>query len=234
MNAAYSHGVCTKQAEPEIATFLFADIAGFTALTEAMGDIEAADLVGEFSAQVGPLLGEHSAHVVKTIGDALMLHAHDPAEAITLGLRLAREIGARHRFPAVRVGMHTGSAVERDGDWFGATVNLAARVSALAAGGEVLLTDATARAAGAVVDVELVDRGRHDLRNVAEPIQIYAAIACDLCMPAAELPIDPVCRMAVEPERGAGTVRHRDAEFHFCSPQCIATFTANPDRYAGA
>lgn len=115
-------------------TFLFADLSGFTALTEAHGDEQAADLVGGFCAAVRRLLAEHQAHEVKAIGDALMLRAGDAAAAIRLGLRIVHDVGAQHGFPLVRVGMHTGLAVERDGDWFGTTVNLAARVSAAASG----------------------------------------------------------------------------------------------------
>ena len=88
------------------------------------------------------------AEEVKAIGDALMLYAHTPAPAVELGLRIVEDVGSRHYFPVVRVGMHTGEAVEREGNWFGAAVNLAARVSAAAAGSEALLTSATRDAAG--------------------------------------------------------------------------------------
>jgi len=131
-------------------TFLFADLSGFTALTEAHGDEQAADLVGGFCGAVRQLLAEYQAQEVKTIGDALMLRTSDAAAAIRLGLCIVHDVGARHGFPLVRVGMHTGPAVERGGDWFGATVNLAARVSAAAGGGEALLTEATKAAAGEV------------------------------------------------------------------------------------
>jgi adenylate cyclase len=72
--------------------------------------------------------------------------------------------------------MHTGPAVERGGDWFGATVNLAARVSAAASGGEALLTAAPRDAAGQLVGVELRERGRWTFRNVTEPVPVYAAV----------------------------------------------------------
>ncbi|MDQ3777545.1 MAG: adenylate/guanylate cyclase domain-containing protein [Actinomycetota bacterium] len=122
------------------ATFVFADIAGFTALTEAHGDEEAVALVGRFAdgvaAELPAVQGEH----VKTIGDALMLRIPEPADAILLGVRIVGGIFEGHGGPAVRVGLHHGAAVERDGDYFGAAVNLAARVSAVAAGGEVLVS----------------------------------------------------------------------------------------------
>ena len=144
-------------------TFLFADLSGFTALTEAHGDEQAADLVGGFCVAVRGLLAEHQAQEVKTIGDALMLRTGDAAAAVRLGLCIVHEVGARHGFPLVRVGMHSGPAVERGGDWFGATVNLAARVSAAAAGGEALLTAVTRTASGDVAGVELRERGSVDV-----------------------------------------------------------------------
>src|SRR5438128_1759090 len=203
-------------AGPHEPTFLFADLAGFTALTEAMGDETAADVVGDFCAAVRELLNEHHAHEVKAIGDALMLHARTPDRAIELGLRIIADVGSRHYFPVVRVGMHTGEAVERAGDWFGAAVNLAARVSAAAAGSEVLLTSATRDAAGTLAGVELHPRGRRAFKNVAGQIEIYAAMRTG-AQTDAGLPIDPVCRMAVDPNHSAGQLMHDGVDYHFCS-----------------
>jgi adenylate cyclase len=156
--------------------FLFADLSGFTALTEAHGDEQAVDLVDGFCVAVRGLLAAHQAQEVKSIGDALMLRSADAAAAIRLGLCIVHDVGTQHGFPLVRVGMHTGPAVERGGDWFGATVNLAARVSAAAAGGEALVTAATRDAAGQLTGVELRERGRWAFRNVAEPVLVYTAV----------------------------------------------------------
>ena len=81
---------------------------------------------------------------MKTIGDALMLRVPNPDEAVLLALDMTHGLMRGHGSPAVRVGLHHGPAIERDGDYFGATVNLAARVSGLASGGEVLVTGGTA------------------------------------------------------------------------------------------
>ena len=211
-------------------TFLFADLSGFTALTEAHGDEEAAHLVGGFCVAVRQLLAAHQAQEVKTIGDALMLRTGDAAAAIRLGLCIVQDVGAQHGFPLVRVGMHTGSAVERDGDWFGATVNLAARVSAAAAGGEVLLTAATQAAACEVEGVELRERGRRAFRNVGEPVPVYAAVRQGTHS-SSGLPIDPVCRMAVDPWHGVGRLTHQGVEYCFCSLGCAGAFAQHPNRY---
>jgi adenylate cyclase len=72
----------------EAATFLFADIAGFTALTEAHGDQEAATLVADFCDAVKAELPASGGDHVKTIGDALMLRIPDPGQAVVLALRI--------------------------------------------------------------------------------------------------------------------------------------------------
>jgi adenylate cyclase len=128
------------------------------------------------------------------------------------------------------VGMHTGPAVERGGDWFGATVNLAARVSAAAAGGEALLTAATRAACGDVEGVELRERGRRAFRNVAEPVPVCAAVRQG-ARSSAGLPIDPVCRMAVDPWHSAGRLTHQGVEYCFCSLGCAGAFAQHPSRY---
>jgi len=218
-------------APAEASTFLFADMAGFTALTEVMGDEEAVAVAEDFFESARALLAKHRAEEVKTIGDALMIRAEEPGLAVRLGLRLAHDIGVRHEFPSVRVGMHTGSALRRGDDWFGATVNLAARVSGAAAGGEVLLTGDTRAGAADLDGVDLVEHGRHSLRNVAEPVALYRALARGGDESAAALPIDPVCRMAVDPEHAAGRLSHDGVEFHFCSLECAGAFAASPERY---
>jgi adenylate cyclase len=209
-------------------TFVFADIAGFTALTEAHGDERAADLVGRFCDEVAPLVTECQGEQIKSIGDAILVRFSLAGQALLFGLRVVSEIGGRHAFPIVRVGMHTGPAVERDGDWFGSTVNLAARVAGAADGGEVLLTQATRDSAGAVGGVELDLRGAHRFRHVPQPTLILRARPAGVS--PATLPIDPVCRMAVEPERSR-RVLFENEDLHFCSTRCAVAFAASPELY---
>jgi len=213
----------------DAATFLFADIAGFTALTEAHGDEQALELVEQFAnavkRELPPIRGEY----VKTIGDALMIRVPDPGDAIRLGLRITHDLLRGHEAPAVRVGLNHGPAVERDGDYFGGTINLAARVSALAGGGEVLVTGHTAALAPDLDGVLYESRGQQVLRNVAEPVEIFAAFPID--ENAEQLAIDPVCQMAVDPARAVGRLVHDANPYFFCSLTCAAAFAQHPERY---
>lgn len=211
------------------ATFLFADIAGFTALTEAIGDEQAVQLVDDFAAVVQKELPKVGGECVKAVGDALMLRVPDPGDAIRLGLWITRSAMSGHRAPSVRVGGNYGSAVERGGDYFGTTINVAARVSALARGGELLVTGQTAELAADLDGVLYESRGRQALRNVAEPVEIFAVVRVD--DDAVQLVVDPVCQMAVDPDRAVGRLLFEGSSYHFCSLSCVAAFSQNPQRY---
>jgi adenylate cyclase len=151
-------------------TFLFTDLVGFTALTAERGDEGAADVALEFYGRVRALLAAHRAEEIKAIGDALMIRCEEPSLAIQLGLRIVSELDEDPDFPAVRVGVNTGTAVRREGDWYGAGVNVAARLCAAAGGGEVLVSEPTHEAAGPLQRIELGERRLHWLKNVTEPV----------------------------------------------------------------
>ncbi len=154
------------------AAFLFVDIVGFTSFTESEGDLRAAELAWRLRLGVERQLG-HDAHVVKTLGDAVMVRIADPVEAAAAGLRIVASALPDEDDPPVRVGVHYGAAVECDGDFFGAAVNIAARVAALAGPGEVLATDEIAAAASRN-GMRATERGARALRNVADPVGLHA------------------------------------------------------------
>ena len=209
-------------------TFLFADIAGFTALTEAHGDEHAADAVEAFCATADEMRGRYAAEHVKSIGDAVLLRTQDAGAAVQMALGIVDELAGRHGVPLVRAGMHTGPAVRRGADWYGATVNLASRVTAAARAGEVLLSETTARALPGLEDVALEDRGLHRFRNVAVPARVYLARRAGL-RPRV-LPVDPVCHMAVDPDQ-ARRVEELGREVYVCSQDCEERFRADPGAY---
>ena len=157
-------------------TFLFADLVGYTALTERRGDDAAADVAVAFQGVAGQIASQCGCEIVKNLGDAVMIHGDDPARVVALALRLRRELAAEGWCPPVRMGVHTGTAVRRGGDWYGSAVNVAARVADAAAAGEVLLSVAT-RERIARAGVSIADRGARTFKNVAAPLAVFAAAA---------------------------------------------------------
>jgi len=81
--------------------------------------------------------------------------------------------------------------------------------------------------------VGLQPRGRRTLRNAGEPVALFEA-SCELARSRDALPIDPVCRMAVDPEHTAGTLVNDGREYHFCSLECARKFADSPKRYTRA
>ena len=201
-------------------------------MTEAHGDEEAAELVADFCEAVGAELPSFGGTQIKTIGDALMLRIPDPGQAVLLGLMVAHDILSGHGAPTVRVGLHHGPAIERAGDYIGAAVNLAARVSAAATGGDVLLTAHTASLAPNVDGVLYESRGRQTLRNVREPVALVAAVRQGHTSDRG-LAIDPVCRMVVDPDRAAGRLVYEDTAYFFCTLACAGDFAREPGRFTG-
>jgi adenylate cyclase len=214
--------------EADIHTFVFADLAGYTALTEAHGDEHAADAAAEFCDAVRMLLPEHDAEEVKAIGDALLLRASDAARAAGLAERIVSGYGSRHRGLGVCVGMHTGTAVRRGDDWFGSAVNVASRVAEAARAGEVLCTEATRAAIGPAVLVR--DRGQRRFKNLPKPVALYELVLARRSR--TELRIDPVCRMVIDPRRAAARRFHGQVEYLFCSDRCALAFDRDPADYA--
>jgi adenylate cyclase len=207
-------------------TFLVADLAGYTALTEAHGDERAAEAAAEFCNAVRAQLRAHGAEEVNTMGDGILVRVDDPRQAVALGQRIVTGYGAGHLMLGVRVGIHTGSAVRRGDDWFGSAVNLAARVADTARAGEVLVTEPTRQALGR--SVRLCPRGRQRFKNVAQWLNVYALV---LDNPPPALPVDPVCHMAVDPARAFAHEVVDGIEYFLCSAECASAFAADPGAY---
>ncbi|GIK83224.1 MAG: hypothetical protein BroJett024_43290 [Alphaproteobacteria bacterium] len=214
----------------ESLTFVFADLAGFTALTEAHGNERAAALATEFCASVGDRVGRIGGEVVKTIGDAALIRTEEAGAAVELGLSILEYEGQQLDFPAVRVGMNSGAAIEKGGDWFGDTVNVAARVVAAAAAGEVVLTRATFDLVSELEDVVFERLGAREFKNVSEPVVLFRASRKGACSGAAT--IDPVCRMRIADHEWVGSLSFEGRVFRFCSMECASRFAADPKRYA--
>jgi adenylate cyclase len=151
-------------------TFLFADLVGFTALTDIEGDQRAAAVGAALQHRVRVVATDHQAEVVKGMGDAAMIRCSDAASAVRLALRLVEDVDSDPALPPIRIGVHSGSAVSHDGDWYGRAVNVASRLCSVAAGGEVLVSESTLAAASEMPRVTVGERRLHWLKNVTEPV----------------------------------------------------------------
>jgi adenylate cyclase len=152
----------------------FADLAGYTRLTEEAGEEEAVDTVERFVEDVEVTLPD-DARVVKTIGDEVMVVGSDPSGLVDWAVALQRMVADRRPLP--RIGMHYGLTLYRDGDYYGREVNLAARVAARAAGGEVVVTSAVVEAAEPHLEFDRIGEVR--LKGFSDATELYVARAAD-------------------------------------------------------
>jgi adenylate cyclase len=162
-----------EAAEPDLGrlhvAIAFADLAGYTRLTEELGEEEALGLVERFVELVEESLPD-DARVIKTIGDEVMIAGAD-ARALA-DWAVGFQALATER-PLPRIGLHCGYALYRDGDYYGRAVNLAARVAARAAGGEVLVTREVRDAAGANLAFDHI--GEVKLKGFDEATELFLA-----------------------------------------------------------
>lgn len=206
---------------------MFVDLAGFTALTEAKGDQDAADVAARFVELARSVMGAED-RLVKSMGDGLLVTSPGPSAGIDFVEALMTAAANEPDFPAVRAGLHHGEAIERDGDVFGAAVNLTARVAAEAHAGEVLGTEPIAAAANQA-GIPVAELGEVTLKNVRGAITLYSLA---LVVGVTDTPIDPVCQTPVDRRGAAGRLRYRNQEYWFCSLTCAAAFASNPAWHA--
>jgi class 3 adenylate cyclase len=160
-------------------TILFSDIKGSTAYAEKKGDVEYMAMINRHNSILFPVIQAEGGRVVKTIGDAILACFQDPVAAVRAGVGMQRalvedrkgrdEIDQIH----IRVGLHTGLGLIKDGDVFGDVVNAASRVQHQADVEQVLITDVlldAARSAG----FECARMGRAELKGKDEPLELYA------------------------------------------------------------
>lgn len=153
-------------------TFLFVDLAGYTALTDERGDEAAAQVAREFRRTMCELSRADGATQVKSMGDGVMIWAPDAASAIALAADAVERVGHRDDLLPIRVGVHTGPAVMRGCDWYGSAVNVAARLSGQAEPNEALISAATREAAD--VPADRLDGCRElVLKGIARPVATW-------------------------------------------------------------
>lgn len=155
-----------------LVTIAFADLVGFTRLGEAVApeDLEElahrlADLAREVA--VAPV------RFVKTIGDEVMLVGTDPVAVLDAVMTLVDATDADADFPRVRVGVATGMAVSRAGDWFGSPVNLASRVTGAARPGSILVAESTREAVGETDDFTWSFAGARRLKGIKSDVKLF-------------------------------------------------------------
>lgn len=212
----------SQPADGASATVAFIDLAGFTAIAEVHGDAAAVETLEIFERMVREALAGYEPPI-KWIGDEAMLSFPD-AEAAILALGgLLQSCRKEPRLPLTRTALNHGPVIRRGSDLFGSTVNIAARIAALASAGQLLATRPVAEAARAK-GIGVRELGEVTIRSVAETVPLYEIELAPAPDPAW---IDPVCKMHAP----YASYRRSSEGPWFCSQRCEDAYRASPQTY---
>ncbi|HEY7606421.1 MAG TPA: adenylate/guanylate cyclase domain-containing protein, partial [Actinomycetes bacterium] len=161
-------------------TILFTDVQGSTQLRARHGDRVADEMLADHESIVRRAIGAYGGTEVAFLGDGFLATFGTPAAGLSCAIAIQHALQAYGRDNAdrrirVRIGIHHGAAVERDGTLYGQAVHAASRVMSEAAGGQILVTAAVRDRAGASGDFSFVDRGLYWLRGFPDRWRLYEA-----------------------------------------------------------
>ena len=207
---------------------LVADLSGYTALTEAHGNISAAKVVNRYIEIAEESLYE-STTLIERVGDEILIAGTDAADIIKTALKLVHKIETEPFFLTVHAGIHTGKVLEQGGHYFGSALNIASRVASHARGCQILCTKAVAEMAGEMEDIKYRAIGEVNFKNIFEPVALFEIITD--CRKLEMNIVDPVCHMLVSPESAPAQLTFKDNNYYFCSFECAQRFASQPNLF---
>ncbi len=161
------------------AAILAADIAGYSRLMQAAEDATLAALQAHQRELIEPLVATHHGRIVKTTGDGLLIEFKTTLEALRCATAMQAGMASRNSVVPVdlrivyRIGVHAGDVISAGNDIFGHSVNVAARLQALAEPGGICLSDTACRDVRGRIDVELRSGGKRHVKNFTVPLQVW-------------------------------------------------------------
>ncbi len=158
----------------QVETAVFADLTGFTELTEEAGDDVAAEVAVNFAQLASEVAVRYRGNVIKLLGDGVFLQFGDPDDAVMASLEMVESAPTRG-LPEAHIGVNAGPMLYDEGDYFGRTVNIASRIASQAGAAEVFVGEPVVGIATAA-EFRLTEVGEFELKGIANPVRIYRAL----------------------------------------------------------
>jgi len=210
------------------ASFLIADLMGYTSLTEAHGDLSAADLVSKYIKIVKESLKKDTI-LVDNIGDEVLITSGNTESLVNTAIDLFNKIENEPYFPSIHIGLHTGKVIKREGRYFGNTLNLTSRICSYSRGEQILCSYEIVKFTQKSGKYDFIKIGDIRFKNVTKAIAVYEIIIKK--SGRKKFPIDPVCKMHVDKNNASGKLQFKNKEYFFCSYECSKKFICNPGDY---
>jgi adenylate cyclase len=173
VETALEHAGVRRRPPRQMETAVFADLTGFTELTEEAGDDVAAEVAMTFAQLASEVAIRHRGNVIKLLGDGVFLQFRDPDDAVMASLEMVDSAPSRG-LPDAHIGVYAGAMLYDEGDYFGRTVNLAARIASQAGPAEVYVGEPVARIVSGT-GFRLTEIGEFELKGIADPVPILRA-----------------------------------------------------------
>ena len=197
---------------------LIADLSGYTALTETHGASSAADLIDKYIEIVNNcLVGD--THLHARVGDGVVIVSTSADSLIATSIMLFQNT-LEHNFLQVHGGLHYGKILKRNNDYFGTTINLAARIAAKADPGSIWCSSEYINALNDKSELKFLPKGKQSFKNISDEIDVHELVIEN----STSYHIDPVCRMLLKESENA--IPHpRDESLFFCSQNCLDVYS---------
>jgi len=211
--------------EKEIA-ILMADLTGYTAMTDVHGGASAAKMVSKYMEIVDSAV-HGSTTVMQRIGDQVVMIADHCSDLLETAKKLNILTQEEHHFLSIHAGLHFGNILIENGNLFGSTINIAARIMNLANRGQILCSSSFIDRLPADSQHLFQSIGIHKLKNVMANIELFQLQSS----PAGDVHIDPVCHMHIASSKQSPSANYLGVSYHFCSENCKSMFLETPDRF---
>ena len=168
-----------ERVERRLAAILCADVVGYSRLMGADEEKTLAALKSHRRELIDPLIDQHRGRIFKTTGDGMLIEFASVVDAVRCAVVVQQGMedrnanlpeGERIRF---RIGINLGDVMVDEGDMFGDGVNVAARIEALAAPGEICVSASVREQVGEKLPIGFTDLGEHGVKNIARPVRVY-------------------------------------------------------------
>jgi adenylate cyclase len=206
---------------------LMADLTGYTAMTEVHGALSAATIVEKYLELAHKAMFGKS-RLLERVGDQLVIVSESPDDITHTALRLLEHTSAENNFLHIHGGLHFGPVLEQSGSFYGTSMNLTARIAAIAKRNSILCSVDFTKSVTVPHEFSFSNIGEVRMKNIKNPIALAELIPIDKNN-SPQKEADPVCHMAVEATTPL-RYRYKGVVYHFCSEDCLHAFRDNPEQ----